>query len=202
LEVVRLNGRPLPAVVVAVNPTLDRDSTHSYLSYRKDGLDSIGVEAVGRHLVISGKGFPKELKSSDRLEISGQVVKVYYQENETNDFSEGFLETVQSNKGAGFLIGGLVGGAGIAYVGTLLGLMTFPIALGMLGVGILCAIASVAGVGIIGGLNARNRPTDYKIIDRLSDPNTKLPGVGQQAKDVQERSFEDLVSGINDSLDT
>ncbi|MBM3274277.1 MAG: hypothetical protein FJZ00_03935 [Candidatus Sericytochromatia bacterium] len=200
MEVVRLNGRPLPAVVVAVNPAIDRDASHSYLSYRKDGLDTIGVEAAGRHLVLSGKGFPERLKTSDRLEISGQAAKVYYQENEVNTFSEGFFETVQSDRGAGYLIGGLIGGAGIAYGAILLGLMTFPVALAMLGVGIVGALASVTGVGIFGGLKARNRATDFKIIERLSDPNTKLPGVGQQAKDVQNRQLEDVVAGIKAGL--
>lgn len=183
MDSVRLNGRRLSrAVVVAVNPALDRDATKAYLDRRKDGLDSIGVEVDGRHMLIVGKGLPAA-GSGDALEISGKAARFLYRENEANDFSEGFSETARGKLGAAYLLGGLaVGGIG-AYLATLAGLIAFPIGLSMVVCGIAAGLLALAGRGAVGGFLAGKKPVDFKVTNRLADPYTR------QIPDFEKRSI-------------
>lgn len=173
LDSVRLNGRRLSrAVVVAVNPALDRDATKAYLDRRKDGLDSIGVEVDGRHLVIVGKGLPA-VGQRDALEISGRAARFLYRENEPNEFVEGFSETARGKSGAAYLLGGMaIGGIG-AYLATLAGFTAFPIGLSMIFCGVAAGLLAQAGRGAVGGFLASNRPADFKVTNRLADPSTR-----------------------------
>ncbi len=166
---VRLNGKPLRAAIVPINPALDRDATKAYLGFRKDGLDSLGVEVKGQHMLLVGRGFPEKLETGDRLEIGSQAAHILYGENEVNDFSEGFLAAAQSNKGAAGLLGGLALGAGAAYAASLFGLLTLPVFLSMLIFGTGAALLGVALVGGIAGLKADDNQIDLTVTNRLAD---------------------------------
>lgn len=173
MDSVRLNGRQLSrAVVLPVNPALDRDAAKIYLDMRKDGLDSVGVEINGRHMVVVGKGLP-EVGKGDRLEIGGKAAQILYRENETNDFKEGFRETAKGNKGAAYLLGGLAVGAVGAYVATLAGVVAFPIGLSMVACAVAGGLLAVVGRGLIGGLLADKKPMDLSVTERLADPGIK-----------------------------
>lgn len=170
MDSVRLNGRQLPrAVVLPVNPALDRDAVKTYLEMRKDGLDSIGVEVGGQHLVLVGKGLP-QIGKADRLEISGKAALHLYQENEINEFKEGFSETAKGNKGAAYLLGGLAAGGIGAYLATLAGFLTLPIGISMVAGAVAIGVLAVLARGLIGGLLASRAKVDFSVPERMTDP--------------------------------
>lgn len=174
LEGVRLNGRTIAASAVRVNPVLDRDATKAYLGFRKDGLDSIGVEVKGRHMVVVGRGFPANIDAGDRLELSGETARVLYQEQEVNDFGEGFAGALRGPVGGAYLLGGALAGAGAAYTFSLVGWITFPIVPALL---VCAAVGAFLALGLLGtfkGLGARLRPVDLSVTNRLAEPS--FPG--------------------------
>ncbi|MBM3266599.1 MAG: hypothetical protein FJZ01_03035 [Candidatus Sericytochromatia bacterium] len=172
---VRLNGKPLHGMVIPINPALDRDATKAYLEFRKDGLDSVGLEVKGQHVLLVGKGFPRSIDKQDRLELGSDAARILYAENEVNDFSEGFVNAAQSERGAAGLLGGLAVGAFGAYLASVFGLLTLPVFLSMLIFGVAAAIVGVGAVGAMAGFKAHHNDISFQHVDRLKAPKAPTP---------------------------
>ncbi len=171
MDSVSLNGRRLSrAVVVPVNPALDRDAVKAYLDIRKDGLDSIGIEVNGQQMVVVGRDLPK-LGKGDRLELGSKAAQMLYQENETNSFSEGLVETARSNKGAAYLLGGFAAGGVGAYLATLAGFLVLPIGISMIAGAVTFGLLAVGVRAAIGGWFAKDNKVDLSVTERMSDPS-------------------------------